>query len=550
MRIHVIKGKEKFMKLKYSFFIGLLLLFLFAYNSSVVHAENEYSLNGKEYVLIENGIGYTDPGVLFNGELYEVTPSITITESTTAGDYTINYVINDSTTLYRYVKVIYGYDNNNLYLFTQNNILLDGNYTITDTISTIDGGFIILASGSIIKYDRNFQEEWSKDEQLGYAKIVYNPESDNYVILTRDHLLSINEQGDILFDKFIDGFNEKIMLVDDGYIVTGNYSPFVEKFNFNGDFGWKKGISGYATSMIEDNNNYLVISTEDKLYKLKPDGTYVFNYDNTKYGVEILLVNQLEDGTYLIIGYNPNKDLVLIKLDQDGAVIQENSVSLINISSYSLFQFNLLKLIKAHDNYYYILGSDFNLIRFDENLKIENYRNYNNNSYSEANFYYNYVSFTSELYVPIEYSELLKENANEYYLIFSNTILDCNSEVIKFYDFNVNLNLTGFNDKTTTNLSNFTGSEDLKFEDSYTLDQLTDLNKNAFGVKSIVYKFTKDDTEIILSRNITIKKFNFIPYIIGGIIVIFLPINVILAYKNRKKLSLKKNIVGINDSEK
>jgi hypothetical protein len=291
-----------------------------------------------------------------------------------------------------------------------NGTIIIGNKSITYGISDIlppdasftidpsDGNFLNTfkfdASGSTdlddelnelqVRWDFNGDSEWDTD-WMNSKQIEHKYENSGvYEVF----LEVVDTDG--LISKFtkelqVHRFKNEIIALDNrtteiyeipgkGFIAienAGNYDKVVVKYNSSWDILWEKTISGdksysvtYIYDIIGTTDNGIILcgyqtegnSANDTkhilCFKLDDNGNQIWKslYGNDIYGSEIV---ETTDNGCLLFGKGQTNEIILLKLNQDGAI--EWNKSLIKDNNVSI-NFGIDEAFKSSDNQYLIFG--------------------------------------------------------------------------------------------------------------------------------------------------------------------------------------------------
>ena len=223
------------------------------------------------------------------------------------------------------IHTIVACSDNNVWKKTYGGVYADGGRSIC---LTPEGGFIVVG------YTYSFG--------LGY--------SDIYVVC-------LNETGEMIWSKtFGDiGWEYGYSICsshDDGYLLVGYSTSFgngskdfyVVKIGYDGDLIWSETYGGSGldvgmSSCLSNEDCYLICgytesfgSGEDDIYviKINNDGGIIWENQYGGSGAELgYQIKPTSDGHYIVIGASgsdkPNFDCFLIKIDEDGNVLWENT---------------------------------------------------------------------------------------------------------------------------------------------------------------------------------------------------------------------------------
>ena len=251
------------------------------------------------------------------------------------------------------------------------------NHNANSVQQTNDGGYIVLAGSSLIKFKPDGKKEW--DEALGGIGVHVDINTDgNYFVVRRDAYVSLhNSEGKTIWEKdlvegslisgqqtsdggyiisgdsgtWIDTFKGLLLKIDSsgdevwrkifggsskdgggnlhsvkqtsdgGYIFTGNYASYLLKTDSQGNQEWKKnyeaGIHGSSIGLTVDGG--YILSGETFLVKTDSLGDQEWKNLFTDWAI-ILSVHQTIDGGYIYTG-REDYDFYLGKTDSQGSEV-------------------------------------------------------------------------------------------------------------------------------------------------------------------------------------------------------------------------------------
>jgi len=302
-----------------------------SYAQDIDTEEPVITINGSNYVLIEKGVPWVDPGA----SAYDnVDGNVLVTTSgtvyyNTVGDHIIEYQAQDSagnlSKKERIVRVVDLYDMRESYTFEEEHTY-GGSYEdrFTSVIDTRDNGYVVVGCaasidydllgknnvgfdiGIFIKYDSQNKKVWEKvyggsDEDC-FSKVIETNDG-GYIIVG----YTSSNDGDI-----IDGNN-------------GNRDALIVKFNSDGEEQWQKTFGG---------------SNDDSFY----DVVILDNGDIVAVGYT------WSDGIDITDGNNGDYDALIVKFDALGNEIMQRTFG---GSAVDIFY----SVIKTNDGNFIAVGS-------------------------------------------------------------------------------------------------------------------------------------------------------------------------------------------------
>ena len=155
-------------------------------------------------------------------------------------------------------------------------------------------------------------------------------------------LIKLNGTGDTLWTKAYGGSSDELSVsalqtADGGYLVGGitdgfgalNMDPYLIKTDSNGLVLWSKLLYNAApfTSIAETSDSGFILSGQNRLTKINKDGGFLWSKYFTIPTIQILSVQQTDDGGYIAAGTGDlfHDDAHLLRTDSAGNILWLNA---------------------------------------------------------------------------------------------------------------------------------------------------------------------------------------------------------------------------------
>ena len=208
-------------------------------------------------------------------------------------------------------------------IYTSNNSNIiqtaDGGYLISGGVYDITSGYYYAL---LIKTDNRGFPIWLKTYSDNLNSVSYdiiNTNDGGYILLTSERLFKLNQNGDSLWSKPLDGFIDIEPTNDDGFVIGGY--DYILKFNAFGDTLWSKNFGLMRIKQTYDSG--FIGLGQGGIVKLDSIGdtlwTKSYNGINTS-GSFLGSIQQTSDGGY-IFGGSTSGNLIVMKLNTVGDVV-------------------------------------------------------------------------------------------------------------------------------------------------------------------------------------------------------------------------------------